>query len=421
MKKLCRIAACFCSFLIPMTVHAADASLAANAINSLGIELLAKTGKADANNLLSPYSIQNALAMTYAGADGETRDEMARVLFFPKDGAQLNDSFMVLNRALDEIEQKTAGVAEASKKFGGPSEPIKLRVANRLFGQQGFDFRKPFLEIVKNDYGAPLETLDFEKDPGKATKIINLWVEEQTLQRIRGLIPDGALTNLTKLVLVNAIYLKAPWAKEFNKQATESRIFQISGTGNEPVPTMGLTSRIGYAKRDGYTAVTLPYIGGDLQFLILLPDEADGLAALEAKMDAGMLSSCAKLEARQVALFLPKFKMEPPTVKLNDQLQSLGMKTAFDIPPGSANFDLMAPRTPSQYLFIKYVFHKTFISVDENGTEAAAATAVVMMLRSAVMHEAEPVEVRVDHPFLFAIQHRPSGACLFLGRVTDPR
>jgi len=418
MKKLQQLVVCSFAVLLPAALHAADTALAASAINTLGVELLEKTGGADENALLSPYSIQSALAMTYAGADGGTRDEMARVLYFPKTGADLNSSFMALNKELSEIQQNTAGIAKLGR---GSSEPITIQIANRLFGQNGFDFCKPFLEIVKDDYGAPLETLDFVKNPGDATKIINDWVEAQTEKRIRGLIPDGALNRETLLVLVNAIYLKAAWEKEFKQSATEPRAFLISGTGNADVPTMSRTSRIGYAKRDGYTAMTLPYVGGNLQFLILLPDQPDGLAVMETKLDAGLLSSCAKLDDRQVALYLPKFKMAPPTLELGNVLQSLGMKSAFDIPRGSANFNLMAPRTLDKHLFISKVFHKAFLSLDENGTEAAAATAVVMMRALAIPNKEEPVEVRVDHPFLFAIQHRESGACLFLGRVTDPR
>jgi serpin B len=155
-----------------------------------------------------------------------------------------------------------------------------------------------------------------------------------------------------------------------------------------------------------------------LQFVILLPETIDGLRAIEAKLDPRTFSDCAKMQKRQVSLHLPKFKIEPPTVDLAEQLKALGMKTAFDIPPGSANFDRMAPRTPNDYLAFSAVFHKTFIAVDEKGTEAAAATAVAMMVGSARL---ETVEVKVNRPFFYAVQHVASGACLFIGRVTDPR
>jgi serpin B len=177
----------------------------------------------------------------------------------------------------------------------------------------------------------------------------------------------------------------------------------------------------GYAKRDGFTAVTLPYNDRELQFVILLPDEAKGLPALEKKLTTPMLAECAKLQAQDVNLHLPKFKFEPPTMNLGEALQGLGMQTAFDLPRGSANFDRLAPRKPNDYLYISAVFHKTFIAVDEEGTEAAAATAVAMAVGASAGQKPEPPEVRIDRPFLYAIQHVPSGACLFIGRVTDPR
>jgi serine protease inhibitor len=168
--------------------------------------------------------------------------------------------------------------------------------------------------------------------------------------------------------------------------------------------------------------VTIPYIGGEVQFLILLPHETNGLAALEAKLTPELLALGANPGMADVILHLPKFKLEPPLIKLGKALKSLGMKSAFDQPSGSADFDRMAPRKPDDYLYISEVFHKTFLALDEKGTEAAAATAVAMMRATAVlMEKPAPVVVRVDHPFLFAIQHRRSGACLFWGRLTDPR
>jgi serpin B len=401
-------------------LHAAETDIATSAINSLGIDLLAKTGKPDQNALLSPYSIQDALAMTYAGADGKTREEMAKALHFPKDDAELNKSFDALEKNLSDIEKSTAQNV-ADSKYGGPSEPVTLSVANRLYGQAGYNFRQTYLAQLKENYGAPLEQLDFKNAADNATKLINAWVADRTHDRIRDLIPGGALTKETRLVLVNAIYLKAAWEHEFQKEVTDPAPFQVNGRDAHDVPTMKNQAHYGYAKRDGYTAVSLPYIGSELQFLVLLPDDAKGLPALEAKLTPALLADCAKLEPVKVRLWLPKFKMEPPLMQLSDQLKALGMKTAFDDPHGSADFDGIAPRKPGDYLYISEVFHKTFISVDENGTEAAAATAVAMMAGSAVRREDEPVLVHVDHPFLFAIQDCKSGACLFLGRVTDPR
>ena len=177
-----------------------------------------------------------------------------------------------------------------------------------------------------------------------------------------------------------------------------------------------------YARREGFTVVSVPYAGDELQFVILLPDDVNGLRGLESKLSDDMLADCAKIEKRDVDLHLPKFKLEPPTITLAKQFEALGMKTAFDQPKGSANFDKIAPRTPNDYLYISQIFHKTFIAVDEKGTEAAAATAVAMLAGSALQSPPPPpIEVKVDRPFVYAIQHVPSAVCLFLGRVTDPR
>lgn len=404
------------------SLRAADFDLAATATNQLAVDLHHQLATGDENLCVSPYSIQSALAMTFAGADGATRGEMARVLHFSSDGDEIHASFSSLQRSLEEMAKKTATIVEQSRKTGGPSEPITLAIANRLFAQTGYDFREPFRALVKKYYGAPFELLDFRKDAPGATQHINKWVAEQTRDRIRDLIPAGALNEMTRLVLANAIYLKAPWAHEFNEGATKPQPFHIRGKSPADVPTMQRQDRqFGYAKRDGFTAVSLPYVGNELQFLVLVPDEVNGLRALESKLSADMLSQCAKLEAHDVDLSLPKFKLEPPTILLAEKLQALGMKSAFDQPPRSANFDRMAPRKPNDYLYVSQVFHKTFIAVDEKGTEAAAATAVIMRYATAMIKKSQPIEVKVDRPFIYAIQHVPSGTCLFLGRVTDPR
>jgi serpin B len=414
------LSAFLCGFAI--SLHAADLDLAANATNQFGVDLHRQLAKSNENLCLSPYSIQSALAMTFAGADGETRAEMARVLHFPTEGEAIHASFASLERSLGEMSAKTAKIAEQSKKHSGPSEPITLSIANHLFAQIGYDFRDPFRDLVKKFYGAPFEMVNFKENPDVARVYINHWVAEQTRDKIRDLIPPRGVNELTRLVLANAIYLKAPWAWEFNDKLTEPRPFHARGGAAVDVPTMENQKMFGYAKHDGFTAVSLPYSGSDLQFVVLIPDDVGGLKKLEATLSTDMLARCAKLDVQEVDLELPKFKIEPPTIPLAENLKQLGMKTAFDDPQGSANFDKMSPRRPDKYLAISNVFHKTFIAVDEKGTEAAAATAVVMMELTARFEKPkEPIHVKVDRPFLYAIQHVPSGACLFIGRVTDPR
>jgi serpin B len=417
MTRLALLAAAFTIFT--SLTQAASFDPAAKATNELGLDLYRKLASGEENVCLSPYSISCALAMTLAGADGETRTEMARVLHLDPQ-ADGDPSFAALQKSLAEIGPKTTAIAEQSKKNGGPSEPITIAIANRLFAQRGYQFRAQFFARVKDNYAAEPETLDFKQDAAAATKRINDWVAQQTRDRIRNLIPQP-LEAATRLVLANALYLKAPWANEFSAGATKPEPFHVRGKNALGVPTMQQRERLRYAKRDGFSAVALPYSGGDLQFVILIPEKIDGLREIEEKMTADVLAECAQMKESDVLLYLPKFKIEPPTIQLAQELQALGMKTAFDIPPGSANFDRMAPRRPNDYLAISEVFHKTFIALDEKGTEAAAATAVVMRELTAMREMTEPIEIRADRPFLYAIQHVPSGACLFIGRVTDPR
>src|SRR2546429_7160648 len=254
--------------------------------------------------------------------------------------------------------------------------------------------------------GGPSEPLDFIADPAAATQRINKWVADQTRDRIRDLIPGGALDKTTRLVLANARYLKAPWAKEFSENATTPEPFFVRGGGPVDVPMMRKTSdHFGYARHEGFTVVSLPYTGGELQFVVLLRDDVNGLHSLESKLTGELLAQCAKLEQRDVDLHLPKFKLQPPTIPLAENFEALGMKTAFDKPPGSANFDRIAPRKPNDYLYISQIFHKTFIAVDEKGTEAAAATAVTMMAAAAALRSPPPppIEVKVDRPFVYEI------------------
>lgn len=408
--------------LSSVTPLLADSAPAAKATNELGLDLFRRIATGDSNVCLSPYSIENALAMTFAGADGKTRDEMAAVLHLAKDDS-VHASFAALRQQLHEVAERSVKRIADSKKSGGPQEPITLAVANRLFAQKGYGFRENFLALVRERYAAPLEPLDYAKDASGATERINSWVLEQTRNRIPDLIPRGALSAATRLVLVNAIYLKAPWAVPFVKGLTEPRPFHVRGGAPVNVPTMFDYERsCGYAKREGYTAVTIPYLDSELQLLVLLPDDVKGLAALEKKITPAVFDDATKFERRGLTIYLPKFKFEPPTLRLGDALEALGMQSAFDHPRGSANFDRLAPRTPDNYLSISAVFHKTFIALDEEGTEAAAATAVAMEVGAARgQTKPKPLEVKIDRPFFYAIQHAASGACLFIGRVTDPR
>jgi serpin B len=398
---------------LPLLAGAApiDTGALASAINTLGLDLY-RVQPGEGNLLLSPYSIQVALAMTYAGADGETRAEMQRVLHYPTDENALDTCFAELSRQLAQIAERSAQRAEVEKKYGRDATPIEFHLANRLFVQRGFELRASFLDQVKNSYGAEPKELDFAGAPEAARLTINQWAEDNTKGKIRDLIPPGTDLRSILLALANAVYLRAPWRTPFEISATKPESFFVRVNEPVSVPTMRKQASFGYKHYDGFTALALPYAGDGLQFLILLPDKRDGLAVLESKATPALLAECAKLSSSEVVLSLPKFKLEPPSIALSDQFQQLGMKTTFR---PSANFDRMA----AGGLYITQVFHKAFLALDEKGTEAAAAT-VVFMARG-VVKRPQPIEVHVDHPFIFAIQHVPSGECLFLGRVTDPR
>src|SRR4051812_45421400 len=287
----------FGALLLTMAQGETSFELASKATNELGVDLYRQLATGDRNLCISPYSIDSALAITFGGTDGETRTEMARVLHFPA-GGDVFVSFSALQKSLEQMSAKTAELAKNSKKFGGPSEPITLNIANRLFAQKGYHFRETFLSFLKQNFGGAFEPLDFVANPAAATQRINKWVTDQTRDRIRDLIPGGALDKTTRLVLANALYLKAPWASEFSQSATQSEPFFVRGA-RVNVPMMRKTDKdFGYARHEEFTIVSLPYAGNDLQFVILLPDDINGLRRLETKLSADVLAACAKLEKR---------------------------------------------------------------------------------------------------------------------------
>jgi serpin B len=398
----------------------ADTSTVAQSINTFGLDLHRVLAADGGNRLASPWSIQSALAMTYAGAAGQTKDEMAKVLHFPADEAALHAGFAALAADLTTIARASREKVEDPDRRGGPNTPLEIIAANRLFGHEGYPFEKPFLKLIAETYGAPLEKMNFVKAPEAARLRINQWVEQQTKDRIKDLIPAGLIDEETRLVLTNAIYMKAPWAVEFNQE--NDAPFFVNGTDEVKLPGLIKQRSYGYRKIPGGSLVAVPYAGGGLQFLLIIPDARDGLAALEKALDAALLASARELPRREIRLHFPKFKLEPGRVLLSENLIAMGMPGAFDKPRGSADFSRMAPRKPDDYLAIREVIHKAFITVDKHGTEAAAATAMNKCWEVSRPEEPQkPLEIRVDQPFAFAIQHVSSGACLFLGRVADPR
>lgn len=396
---------------------------ATTSIHQLGLQLLARLGPADENTVLSPYSIQAAFVLAYAGADGATRDEMRTVLGYPESDADLTNGLPALQRVLETLVTNSVQRVAEMEKLGAKMEPLTLSVANRLFGQTGYPFRPAYVGLTRDVFRAPFEALDFHKSPDRARQHINAWVADKTRRRILDLIPPDGVNRDTRLALVNAIHFKSGWQEPFSARETKPRPFHVKG-GEAAVPVASLhrQDRFGFSQRTGYAVAVLPFATPELQFLVIRPDAKDGLAQVEAGLTPAVLQELAGAAPRELILELPKFKLEPPTARLGFALRQLGMRSAFNEPEGSANFDRMAPRRPDDYLYLSEAFHKAFVAVDEKGAEAAAATAVMMARATAMpVKPPQPLEFKVDRPFLFAIQHRPTGTCLFLGRVTDPR
>lgn len=381
---------------------------AAHAINQLGLDLHRQiaSSRPDSNLLLSPYSLQVALAMTYAGAGGSTRTEMARILHYGPDENALHAGFASLEKLL--------------RSSAATSSNFSFTVANRLFGKDGLVVEDSFRETLVQHYAAPLETVKFA-NPAAAARRINTWVAEQTGDRIQDLVAPSALDANTRLVLVNALHLKAGWQRPFTQGLTKPRPFHLGNNLQANVPTMHEVEHYGFRQFDGFRAVSIPYRDADLQFLLFVPNQTNGLAGVESRLTVETLSACRALPFAELDLYLPRLKLTPPSVQLRQPLQALGLRSAFDVPPGSADFSRMTdPRRDP--LKVSEVVQKAFLQLDEKGIEAAAATAVLMALEaSARTQKPKPIVVRVDRPFAFAIQHRESGACLFLGRITDPR
>jgi serpin B len=355
----------------------------------------------EGNLFFSPYSISLALAMTYGGARDGTEAQMAEALHFTLPQDRLHPAF-------DTLDQILASRGEGAE--GKDGEGFRLNVVNALWGQEGYDFLPAFLDLLAENYGAGMRLVDFINSSEQARITINDWASDETEGRIQDLIPPGILNSLTRLVLTNAIYFNAAWAEPFEPKLTRDGPFYLIDGSEVTVPMMRQTTSLGYAEGEGYQAVELPYDGGELSMVILLP-EAGGLAAFEDSLDAGQLDAIMDgLAYQQVALTLPKFEFDSD-FSLSAALSRLGMPVAFS---SDADFSGM---TGNRELFIAEVLHKAFVSVDEAGTEAAAATAVMMQL---TMAPESPPEVKVDHPFLFLIRDLETGTILFVGRVVDP-
>jgi serpin B len=382
-----------------------NAGEAAQGVNAFAADLYAHLRDKPGNLIVSPYSISTALALTAAGAGGATRDEMHRVLHLPEP-EKLGPDFRAL----------TAGVAAAPHD---PRHRPELSVANSLWVQGGHRWRKDYLARAREDFHAGLFDAEFEGHPEAARGRVNRWVEKETRDRIQELVPAGALDRDTRLVLASAIYFKARWMAEFKEGDTRPEDFTLADGRKVRAPLMHQRGAFVLRASDDFQVLRLPY-HGDAAMYVFLPRTHDGLPALERKLGAKELdlwAAPAKGGAQEVQVWLPRFKFAAPT-ELGGVLKEMGVREAFD--PQRANFRGMTDHP--QGLCVTRVLHKAFVETDEAGTEAAAATAVVMSLATAAPGQPARgvAEFRADRPFLFVIRHETTGAVLFIGRVKDP-
>jgi serpin B len=392
-----------------------DGQAVANAGNRFALDLYGKLSGPKGNLFFSPSSISSALAMTAAGARGETATQMSSVLHF--DSLPKTDGGKAIHTAMGQLI--------AQLNAGGKQGAYQLSVANRLWGQKGFQFLDSFLGILRTAYGAELVQLDFGQAQAARQKI-NTWVEAATNGKIKDLIPDGGVNATTRLVLTNAVYFKGKWVDAFKADATKPAPFFLSAGDQVDVPMMYQKEHHEFGTaifgdNHGLKILKLAYKadeqgpGRGLSMLVLLPDEQAGLGDLEKQLTADNVGKWSKdLRSAEVIVWLPKFKLTQD-IQLSRVLSSLGMTSAFD--PDTADFSGMDGKRD---LFISEVFHKAFVDVNEEGTEAAAATGVAMRVMAMPVRD-KPQEFKADHPFIFLIRDEASGSILFLGRVTDPR
>jgi serpin B len=385
------------------TADPAEAATAASAINAFGLDLFRATadGQQGKNIVISPASIALALSMAQLGAVGLTADQMDTVLHGLVAKGETGP--------LDALDQALTSRTGTYKDAQGGDHEVVLKIANAPFGQRDLAIEPAYLDALASGFGAGLRVVDYKADPEAARALINGWVADQTEQRIKELLQQGNVTAATRLVLVNAIYLKAAWLTAFGEDATKPATFTLGGGTQIQVPTMSSTTSLRYAAGSGWQAVELPYIGDQLAMTIVIPDDlAAFTASLSSDRFAAMVSA---LGSRPVSLTMPKFSFATRQ-DLATVLAELGMPLAFS---PAADFSGI---TKEEQLVITRVIHEANIEVDEKGTEAAAATAVVMGDVSGPGDE--PVVVHVDRPFLFAIRDLQTGAIVFLGQVLDP-
>ena len=364
--------------------------------NLFAIDLLKAIPEYQENFIISPFSISSALAMTYAGANGTTKDEMSRTLYFDYDQPRFHPEYSSYIKSLREM----AG------------NEVQLNIANNLWAQQGYHFRKEFFDLLELNYGTMLNEVDFYRGDREQIRLdINQWVFEETREKISDLIAQGVLTEDTRLVLVNAIHFFGPWLVEFDKQLTRQDYFNNIDGKRLITEFMFRSARLPYFANEQMQVLELPYSGGNYSMVMVLPDEKTSLPELEKSLTADdILMAFGGLQEKELDAIIPKFKAETKT-DLEDLLAAMGMPLAFS---NKADFSGM---TGYEDLKIDKVIHKAMIDVAEEGTEAAAATAVVIVRKTAIMPDQEPrIVFKADRPFLYFIKDNRHNSILFMGR-----
>jgi serpin B len=390
---------------VESTASAEDIAAVARAEREFAAALYAILAEEEGNLVFSPVSVHIALAMALAGAEGDTEAQIAAVLGL--DDIPEERMHAALN-ALDALLEARNRVEPPQD---GEERKVELSIVNSLWGQSGFAFEQAFLDLLAANYGAGMRVVDFKTAAEEARNAINDWVAEQTNDRITDLLAEGAVDELTRLVLTNAVYLDATWATPFDPAATADDTFVLLDGSEVAVPTMHASMSISYARGDGWQAVDLPYTGHELSMLVVVPDEGR-FEEIEGRLASGLIDEVkAALTQTEVQLSMPKFEIRT-YADLNAALGALGISDAFA--PDRADFTGISTE---EQLYISGVLHEAFIAVDEAGTEAAAATAVVIGTTSVPI---EVIQLDIDRPFLFALQDREAGSVLFLGRVLDP-
>ncbi|HZJ74885.1 MAG TPA: serpin family protein [Perlabentimonas sp.] len=382
--------------LLLTTTNAQTSQYTASNANTFALEAYKQFADKDNKNIFfSPISINMAIGITYAGAKGETEEQMASVFNFPKNSRKFHKNMGALQKNI----------------MGKASEKVEISLTNQLWADENYKFKCLYLRKAKKCYNAPVKNLDFYSHLNESRITINNWVEEQTKKRIKNLLPKGSLSKETEMVITNTIYFKGQWENQFIKTNTQNEDFTIIGGEKIKTPTMNATTKLNMYQGDDLKLIEIPYADKQFSMLVLLPDERTSLASIEKKLSIETLNHYTSLMTElDVRLALPKFKFDK-SYKLKQTLSEMGMPLAFS---NTADFTGMSKKKD---LKIDEVFHKAFIEVSEEGTEAAAATAVVIVRKTSVISN----EFRANRPFMFFIRENESGNILFLGRITNPQ